>query len=77
MDVQFCPDCVSRGVDCPLMVDGECTHCGRYDAPISRRVADYEYRLRFAWDSLRFRLGVHDARLRARSTLARLLAFRR
>lgn len=77
MDVRFCPDCVARGVDCPLMLDGECTHCGRYDAPISHRIADYEYRLRFAWDSFRFRLGVPAAALRFRSALAYLLAFRR
>ncbi|MCL7418433.1 MAG: hypothetical protein M8354_11430 [Halalkalicoccus sp.] len=77
MDVQFCPDCVSRGIDCPLMLDGECIHCGRHDAPITHRIADYEYRLRFAWDSFRFRLGVTSARLRARSAVARLLAFRR
>ncbi|ADJ14371.1 RING finger protein [Halalkalicoccus jeotgali] len=77
MNVRFCPDCVSRGVDCPLMMSGECTHCGRYDAPVSRQVADYEYRLRFAWDSFRFRLGIPAATLRARSALMRFLAFRR
>lgn len=77
MDVQYCPDCIARGVDCPLMLGGECTYCGRYDAPISHRIADCEYRLRFAWDSLRFRLGVPTAMLRVRSAVARLLALRR
>lgn len=76
MDVRFCPDCVARGVDCPLMVDGECTYCGHRMAPISRRIADYEYRFRFAWDSLRFRLGVPTAVIRLRSAVARLLAAR-
>lgn len=74
MDVRFCPDCVSRGVDYPLMLAAECTHCGRRDAPISHRIANYEYRLRFAWDSLRFRLGVRTARSRARSTVSSLLS---
>ncbi|MEM4781970.1 MAG: hypothetical protein QXG03_10485 [Halalkalicoccus sp.] len=77
MDVQYCPDCVARGVDCPLMLDGQCTHCGRHDAPISHRIADYEFRLRFALDSLRFRLGITRARLRARAALTRLVAFYR
>jgi hypothetical protein len=77
MDVQFCPDCVSRGVDCPLMLAGECTHCSRHDAPISHRVAGYEYRLRFAWDSLRFRLGLTSARIRTQLAVKRLFAFHR
>ena len=77
MDVQFCPDCVARGVDCPLMLDGECTYCGRHDAPISHRISEYEFRLRFAWDSVRLRLGIPTAKLRARLTIVRLFAFRR
>lgn len=74
MNVRFCPDCVSRGIDSPLMVSGECTYCGRYDAPISHRIADYEYRLRFAVDSLRFRLGATTAGVRARAAIAGFIA---
>lgn len=77
MDVRLCSDCVAAGVDCPLVLDGECTRCGRRIAPISRRIADYEYRLRFAWDSLCWRIGVPAARLRARSSVARLVALLR
>ncbi len=76
MDVHFCPDCIAAGIDCPLMLDGECTHCGRRDAPISHRLADYEFRLRFAWDSFRFRTGLPAMALRVRSAIASVLTSR-
>lgn len=27
MNVEPCPSCVAEGVDCPLVIDGECIHC--------------------------------------------------
>lgn len=51
-----CPNCVAEGVDVPLLVDGECLHCSRPDAPVTRRVEDAAFRVRFATDSIRWRL---------------------
>ncbi|WP_122089064.1 hypothetical protein [Halalkalicoccus subterraneus] len=74
MNLRFCPECVSRGVDSPLMVSGECTYCGHRYAPITHRIADYEYRLRFAVDSLRFRLGATTGGARSRAAIGGLIA---
>lgn len=57
-----CPNCVADGVDCPLLVDGECLHCSRSDAPVTRRVEDATFRARLASDSLRWRLRTARAR---------------
>ncbi|MFC6903745.1 hypothetical protein [Halalkalicoccus tibetensis] len=58
-----CPNCVAEGVDFPLLIDGECLHCTRPDAPVTRRVEDATFRARSASDSLRWRL--RTARVRA------------
>ena len=68
-----CPNCIAEGVDCPLVIDGECIHCGRRDAPISRRIENAVFRLRFASDSVRRRLGATRASFRIRTLVSRLL----
>jgi hypothetical protein len=37
MSVVPCPDCVSDGVDCPLMIDGECLHSTGHAASVADR----------------------------------------
>jgi hypothetical protein len=68
-----CPNCIDEGVDCPLVVDGECIHCGRRDAPISRRIESPAFRLRFARDSLLWRLRATRSSFRIRTLVSWLL----
>lgn len=68
-----CPNCIDEGVDCPLVIDGECIHCGRRDAPISRRIENAAFRLRFARDSSLWRLRATRASFRIRTLVSRLL----
>lgn len=68
-----CPNCIAEGVDCPLVIDGECIHCGRHDAPSSRRIENAAFRLRLASDSLLWRLRTTRASFRIRTLVSRLL----
>lgn len=74
MDAVHCPRCIADGVDCPLIIGGECTHCGYSDVPFSRRLADTVFQLRFAWDSITWRLRAASYAFYPRPIVGRLLA---
>lgn len=73
MDAVRCPRCIADGVDCPLIIGSECTHCGYSAAPFSRRLADMAFQLRFAWDSITWRLRTARYAFHPRSIVRRLL----
>lgn len=74
MSAIHCPHCLAKGVDCPLIVGGECTHCGRRVTPLSDRLADAAVQLRFIRDSITWRLRTARYGCHPRSDIGQVLA---
>ena len=74
MNGAHCPHCLANGVNCPLIIGGKCTHCGRPDAPFSRRLTTTLLQLRLTWDSITRRLRTARYSFSPRPIVGRFLA---